>query len=266
MADAINWDQVYNDYITEYTSGVDQTSPDYGNIVAAARRKAGEMAAYGRLTGSKKNPTKWYTLGEWIDYSAPSYKSVRDYKGTDEATKYISKEIKALEADPNKAFDIGAVNSIAEGLGQQGYTRGEAYDIVKSIYDEFSAAKRNYKRQSTSHPYSQYGLPDPTTIYGLQDGTTTTFVIGNDGKPVKRKVKVVAYVDPKTGQSAKDWVIKKTAAYQDSLIKKGVDAATAKTRAIEYGQALKTSVEAKIQASGVTPFIEAAAKRARTRG
>ena len=260
MADAINWDAVYNDYITQYTTGVDQTSPDYGAVVAAARRKAGELAAYGRLTGSKKDPTKWYTLGEWIDYSAPSYKSIRNYKGTDPATLIISNSIRELERDPNKKFDIGSVNEIAQKLTSEGYTRGEAYNVVKGIYDEFSSAKKKYGSQSTTHPYAKLGLPDPTTIYGLQDGSTETFVIGNDGKPVKRKVKVVAY------PGAAKWVTTKTASYEQNLIKQGVDATTARTRALDYGKALKANVEAKIQASGVTPFIEAAAKRARTRG
>lgn len=260
MADGINWDSVYNDYVTQYTTGFDQTDPDYAAKVAAAQRKAGELAAYGRVTGSKKNPTAWYTMGEWIDYSAPAYKSVRNYKGTDPATTIISNEIKRLEADKTKSFDIGAVNEIAQKLTSYNYTRGEAYDIVKGIFDEFQGAKKKYKSQSTTHPYAQYGLPEPTSIYGLTGGTTETFVIDNNGKPVKRKVKVVEY------PGAKKWVLTKTAAYEAKLVKDGIDAATAKTRALEYGQALKTSVEQKLAASAVTPFIDAAAKRSRTRG
>lgn len=261
MADAINWDQVYNDYITEFTSGVDQTSPDYGDIVAAARRKAGELAAYGRVSGSKKNPAKWYTLGEWVDYSAPTYKSVRNYAGTDPATVIISNSIKELERDDTRSFDLGAVNEIANKLTGEGYTRGEAYNIVKGIYDEFTTAKRNYRKQGTTHPYSQYGLPDPNTIYGVaaKDGVET-FVIGSDGKPVKRKVKVVAY------PGASKWIDDKSTAYQKKLIAQGIDSTTAQTRATEYKAALTKSVDAKIKASGITPFIEAAAKRARTRG
>ena len=260
MADGINWDSVYNDYITQYTTGLTETDPEYAAKVVAAQRKAGELAAYGRVTGSKKNPTAWYSLGEWIDYAAPSYKAIRNYKGTDPASKYISDQIKKLEKDPNKKFDIAAVNEIALGIGPQGYTRGEAYNIVKGIYEEFEGAKRKYRSQKTTHQYSQYGLPDPTSVYGLRAGTTDAFVIDSNGKPVKRKVKVVAY------PGAATWVATKTAAYEAKLIKDGIAAATAKTRALEYGNALKTSVEQKLAASAVTPFIDAAAKRSRTRG
>ena len=260
MAESINWDGIYNDYVNQYTTGLVETDADYAAKVAAAQRKAGELAAYGRLTGSKKNPTAWYTMSEWIDYSAPSYKSARNYKGTDPATLIISNEIKALEKDKARKFDLGAVNEISQKLTNQGYTRGEAYNIVKGIYDEFTAAKKKYRSQSTTHPYAQYGLPDPTSVYGLTGGTTDTFVIDSNGRAVKRKVKVVAY------PGAKEWVLSKTEAYQKKLIKEGVPAATAKTRALEYGNALKTNVEAKIQGAGITPFIDAAAKRSRTRG
>jgi hypothetical protein len=260
MAESINWDSIYNDYVGQYTTGLVETDVDYVAKAAAAQRKAGELAAYGRLTGSKKDPTPWYTINEWIDYSAPSYKSVRNYKGTDPATIIISNEIKRLEADKTKSFDIGAVNEISNKLTGEGYTRGEAYTIVKGLFDEFQTAKKKYGSQSKTHPYSQFGLPDPTTIYGLTDGSTETYVIDNNGKPVKRKVKVVAY------PGAAKWVATKTAAYEAKLTKSGIDTATARTRALDYGNALKTNVEAKIAASGVTPFIEAAAKRSRTRG
>jgi hypothetical protein len=259
MAESINWDNIYKDYVGQYTTGLVETDVDYAAKVAAAQRKAGELAAYGRLTGSRQDPTPYYSLNEWIDYSAPSYKSVRNYKGTDPATVIISNSIKGLEADKNKQFDIGAVNEIANKLTGSGYTRGEAYNVVKGIYDEFQSAKKKYGSQSKTHPYSKFGLPSPTDIYGLTNGSTETFVIDSNGKAVKRKVKVVAY------PGASTWVATKTAAYESKLTKQGIDAATARTRALDYGNALKANVEAKIAASGVTPFIEAAAKRSRTR-
>jgi hypothetical protein len=237
-----------------------ETDADYAAKVAAAQRKAGELAAYGRLTGSKKNPTAWYTIGEWIDYAAPSYKSVRNYKGTDPATIIISGEIKKLEEDETKKFDLGAVNEISQKLTNQGYTRGEAYGIVKGIYDEFTGAKKKYRSQRTTHPYAQYGLPDPTSVYGLTNTTTETYVIDNSGKAVKRKVKVIAY------PGAAKWIDDKSNAYERKLISQGVDAVSARNRKNEYKTALTTSVDSKIKASGITPFIDAAAKRSRTRG
>lgn len=261
MADGINWDSVYSDYITQYTTGFDQTDPDYAAKVAAAQRKAGELAAYGRLTGSKKDPQKWYSMGEWIDLKAPTYKSIKSYKGTDAGLKYLKRAIGDLERDKTRGLDLTAVAEITQGLQTNGgYQYQQAYDIANGLYAEFQTARQSYKKQGSTHPYRQYGLPDPTTIYGIAGGTTQTYVIDNNGKPVKKTVKVVAY------PGASKWVDDKAVAYQQKLVNSGVNATEATTRAAEYKIALANNVNAKIQASGITPFIEAAAKRSRSRG
>lgn len=260
MAESINWDSIYNDYVGQYTTGLVETDVDYAAKVAAAQRKAGELAAYGRLTGSKKDPQKWYSIGEYIDLKAPTYKSVKNYKGTDAGLLYLKRAIGDLEVDKTRSLDLTAVNEITAGLQKNGYQYQEAYDIANGIYQEFQGARQSYKKQGSTHPYKQYGLPDPTAIFGVTNSSTETYVIDNNGNAVKKKVKVVAY----PGASA--WVDKKAVAYQQKLVKSGVGAADATSRAADYKIALTNNVNAKIQASGITPFIDAAAKRSRTRG
>jgi hypothetical protein len=260
MAESINWDGIYNDYVNQYTTGLVETDTDYAAKVVAAQRKAGELAAYGRLTGSKKDPQKWYSMNEYINLKAPTYRAVRTYKGSDAGLKYLKKALKDLEKDKTRGLDLTAVTEITAGLQQNGYQYQEAYDIANGIYEEFQGARQSYKKQGSSHPYKQYGLPDPTAIYGVTNTTTETYVIDNSGKAVKRKVKVIAY------PGASKWIDDKAVAYQQKLVKSGVSATEATNRAAEYKVALTNSVNTKIQNSGITPFVDAAAKRSRTRG
>lgn len=213
----IDWNDIYQTYLSE-------TEDPF---------KAVEYTVFGRLTGSKKVP-KVFTIDEWIDTSAPSYKTVLNYKGPDEATKIISGELNRLKTS-NVDFDLGQVNEISTKLSNVGYTKGEAYDIVKGIYDEYARAKKSYSLQSGSNWWKQYDLPDPSLRY---DGTTNKL------------------------DQAEDYIAKQSAAYANKI--KGDPNASA--RAADFNKAIRASVYKKINDAGVTPFAIASQKRIKTRG
>ena len=107
----INWNNVYNDYVTQYKDPY----------------KAAEYTIFGRLTGSKKIPTT-YTQDEWYKVNAPDYFAIKTYAGTDELNKYTRDELAKSDVKFTKLRDI-AKN--AKGLGS-GYGVDQYYaDLIQ---------------------------------------------------------------------------------------------------------------------------------------
>lgn len=222
MADGINWNDVYKDYSSQY----DQP-------------KAIEYTVYGRLTGSKKVP-KQYTVDEWLISSAPTYKSLAEYSGTDAASTYLKSQIVPL-AKQGK-FDLASVRTIVktltnpDGKNYKGdaYSYQEAYDLVKGVYDEVSKAQKSYALQPGLNWWKQYDLPDPKEKF---DPSST------DSK--------------KLFKPAEDYIAAQTKAYEK---KKGTAAAK------DFNIALRKAVYDKLAAAGATPFLVAAQQRIKSRG
>jgi len=200
--------------------------------------EAAQIAAYqlidnpgGSITKIKL-PPKWYTQGEWYEYSAPDFLAAINYAGDDE----IALASRDLLANPNTTLTDISAFARANRRGDM-----DVYQQLKDLYDQRESARKSYEKQLETHEFSQYGLPDPTLRYGLQEKTVGRYT----------------YIPYKP---AVEYVDKKVTNYYNKLRGSGMDEETAQKRVALYRQGISTSVEKKLADSGYSPFLEKVAE------
>lgn len=201
--------------------------------------EAAQITAYQYIdnpTGSLtkiKLPPKWYTQEDYYSYSAPDYLAAVSYTGNDPLA--IASRDLLLSPDIN-------LSKISEFTRQnydklKGTTSGEFYNQLKDLYDQKTAAEKAYEKQTQTHEFVQYGLPDPTVRYGVEE------------KVVNGK-KYIPYAP------AVEYINKKYQDYYNKLRATGLEADRAAERTALYREKLTSAVEKKIEASGINPFVE----------
>jgi len=238
----VDLNQLYAYYLTRYG----------GAEKEGASRQAAQNTAFQYLdnpTGSIKGikePPKWYSQDEWINFSAPDYSSMLSYTGANQLNIYVRDQFKARTA-PNRAGKIKRItlqdaSDIATGaqqlpavIGESRLSTGDIYTQVKDLVLQYSGATKNYEQQKNTHVYSQYGL-DPNQRY----------VISRN----KVKDNFVLY------EPAAKYVQEKQNAYGSSLLKQGYSQADAQKYSDQYGAKLEAALQIKLDASPLTPFID----------
>ena len=213
-------------------------------------------------------PERWYSNQEIYDYYAPNFSAAlnfpvqRDAQGnlafdqggkplTDPLAAYTSENINNILKTKNK-ITFGDISNIASrapkelnspkygGVSlatQYGISPQDYYNQLKDIVNEYNTAQKQIETQSKTHPFAQRGLPNPNLRYGLADDPTRD---------------LVAY------KPAVDYITKKRAEQEQKFRKAGLTGTQLDDSLKKYTTEISKSVQAKIDASGVTPFLDRA--------
>jgi hypothetical protein len=198
--------------------------------------EAAQLAAYQYLDNPSgsitqiKQPAKWYTENDWLNYSAPDYLAAVNYAGEDPIANQVAEFVKS----PN--FTLPGISELAR-KNRDLFKGGDVYGQLKDLYDQKESARKSYEKQLETHEFSQFGLPDPTIRYGVLERE-------QNGK------KYVPY------KPAVEYVNKKQKDYYTKLVASGIDAKLAAQRTAMYQQKLVSEVENKITQAGLSPFVE----------
>lgn len=212
------------------------------------KKTAAQYAAFQYIanpTGSIKGikqPPKWYSQDQWIDYSAPDYRSLVSYQGSDPFSLYVKGEV-SNRTKGGKRLTLQDASEIATGAATKGYTgeaklsTGDVYNQVKDVVLQYESALKNYEQQKNTHVYSQYGL-DPNQRYVIDPKKATT------------DKQFIVY------QPAADYVKMKTKSVYDNLIKQGYSIPDVEKYAQQYSVQLTDTLQKKLDDSALTPFID----------
>lgn len=222
-----------------------------------------------------KAPQRYYTDQEIYDFYAPNYSAalnfpitrsttvqVRDPKtnkmintpvldqGIDPLAAYTAESIKNIINSKGK-LTFGDISNIASNAGKTlktpeygsklfsdyNISTQDYYNQLKDIATEYTAAQRQIETQSTTHPFAQRGLPNPNLRYGIAD-------------------------DPKRGlvayKPAVDYLNKKKTEQEQKFRKAGLTGTQLNDSLNKYTAEIAKSLQSKIDASGITPFLETA--------
>jgi len=230
---SINIGDLYNQYITQ---GLDnKTAAQFASFQYLANPT-------GSIKGIKQ-PPKWYSQDEWIDYSAPDYRSLVNYNGSEPFNQYIKGEV-VNRTKGGKRLTLQDASEIASGAAVKGFTGGDTllttgdiYNQVKDIVLQYEGALKNFEQQKNTHVYSQYGL-DPSQRYVI-----------NPTKATADK-KFIVY------QPAADYVKSKTKVYVSKLQAQGYSQPDAFKYGEQYKAQLEDALQKKLDASALTPFVD----------
>ena len=255
MASSINLGELYNYYVNKYQDK--KTAAQY-TAFQLLSNPSGSVAGL-------KEPQKWYSQDDWYNYEAPAFVAIKNYSGTDPLNQYLSRAIK-------KSNNLAELQTELRKVSNKDYwgkeykdipeiKLGITYDIntndlvnqATSLWSQKESADKKYKSQMSTHPFSQYGLPDPTlryTVYTKPTDPTAGSSFAGRGTVKFDPTKYVQY------KPAVDYINKATASFADSLYKKGLS----RTDAIKYGAQYKTALEAAVQKkldeSELSPFVQ----------
>ena len=251
--DDLEFDEIYNEFLN--VTGDPTTATQY----AAYQYIVNPTGSIKQL----KTPEQWYSDEEWFNYTAPNYLAIRDYAAPegqleDPLTKYISNIFK----DEKQLKERGLSYISEKTRGQEAIEIASAagidldtlYSRTKDIYDEYQSAQQNIKRQASTHPFVQYGLPNPNDrfYYGKQEL--------KDGKPVNNQV----YQLPAEISGAIDLAISTQSKNLRTKLKgQGFTTSQIAAAEIEYETYLRDKYNKQLANSRITPFTVAAIQRAR---
>jgi len=236
---SINLNELYQSFLTQFG----------GDAV-----QAGQYTAFQRLANPTGSMTgldvakPWFSKTKWYERDAPNYNSVINFKGDtatlDKLTKYT---VETLRKPEYKNFTLTDASSIAskgrDSLVEAGITVQDYYNQLKDLLAEKTRAENSYQAQVSTHPFALYGL-NPELRYGVVADKANN---------------IVEY------QPALKYVIGKRNAYVAELIARGASAANAREASKSYEAKLIKLIDAKITASGISPFLEQVASKTRAR-
>lgn len=249
----LTFDELYNEFLN----------------VTGDPTKAAEYTAYQYIinpTGNIKQiktPEKWYTDEEWYQYSAPDALALRNYSGDDAFLQFnrnilfdengqLRPELKqygknwiytqTASADANDARAAAGVKA----------TSYDQYQQLSEIYDQLLNADKSIESQKNTHPYAQYGLPDPTIRY-----------VVNPAQVVGGKTELLPFTVGPNNETITDVVTRKTKDVYEKATQQGLDKDTATKIAATYASNLYKQYQTQVDKSNLTPFVYAAARRAR---
>lgn len=235
---AIDLNKLFNYYINQGISP--QTAAQYV-VFEAISNPTGNLA-------SIKRPPKWYTEQEWIDFNAPDYNAILKYSGTDPlstATRdFFKQKGSNIKLSDVQEFANTAAN--LTGFSKTALSTQDFYNQLKDVYNQFAAAKKDYKTQKDTHVYAQYGLPDPTL----------KFVV-DPNKVVQGQT--VLY------EPAQTYIKQKGTAFYNNIRKQGLSQAAAQNLLGQYTRQMQTALQKKLDESPVTPFTQKGIELAKTK-
>jgi hypothetical protein len=260
MASSINLGELYNYYVNKYQDK--KTAAQY-TAFQLLSNPSGSVAGL-------KEPQKWYSQDEWYNYEAPAFVAIKNYSGTDPLNQYLSKAIK-------KSTNLAELQTELRKVSNKDYwgkeykdipqiDLGKTYDITTndlvnqatSLWSQKESADKKYKSQISTHPFAQYGLPDPTlkfTVYSKSYNPTAPTAAGSSFAGLDRANrydpnKFVPY------KPAVDYINKATTSFGNSLYKKGLSKADVIKYSDQYKAALETAVQKKLDESDLSPFVQ----------
>jgi hypothetical protein len=269
MASSINLGELYNYYVNKYQDK--KTAAQY-TAFQLLSNPSGSVAGL-------KEPQKWYSQDEWLNYEAPAYLAIKNYSGADPTNLYVSaavnksKNLAELQTELRRIADTGA-NSKTTWKNDPAYKKvpkdfilGKVGDVttndlinqVTTLWSQKESADKKYKSQLGTHPFAQYGLPDPTlrfTVYNTSynpskpaEAPGSSFAGGERASRYDPN-KFVPY------KPAVDYINKATQSFGLSLLKKGISSADAITYSGQYKAALETAIQKKLDESDLSPFVQ----------
>lgn len=238
--DELEFDDLYNEFLNST-----------GDPVTAA-----QYAAYQYIinpTGSIKQikmPDKWYSDKEWLDYEAPDYVRAVEYSGDDPLSQFTSEVFKNTDRLQNEGLTYLQEQARQADLTDTGLSTQDYYNQIKDYYNQWQSAQTKIKNQKSTHTFIKYGLPDPTTRY-----------VVNPAEVVEGKTELFPFTVGKNKESIPEVVTRKVNEINQQLQSRGMDKSLAKEYAVAYGKKLFDTYQQQINASNISPFVVAAARR-----
>jgi len=255
MAGNINVGELYNYYLNKYQD----------------KKTAAQYAAFQFLSNPSgsvaglKEPQKWYSQDEWLQYEAPGYIGAVSYTGNDGLNQFISKALKKSRTLPELQTEIRKANSPSVWKTDPTYSgvkdftltdynidTSDLYTQAKDLWTQKESADKKYKSQAGTHPFSQYGLPDPNlrfTVYADSNANLKQYPPGQ--KPnLSDPKKFVPY------KPAIDYINKATQSFGDKIYKAGIRGDQYAKYVIQYKGALQDAVQKKLDESELSPFVQ----------
>jgi hypothetical protein len=245
----IDWDEVYRDNL----------SRTYDPF------KAHEYTIYGRITGSKQVPPVSFSREDWYKREAPDYLSAMayeivpvgspNYDPLKEATKKTLQTAKGL-ADLNKA---AAAGSAYYGSNKAFKDANAYYNYLEKLYNQKSSAEQKIQSQKTGEWWKQYNLPDPSQRFAsLESFVNFEYDRRVPGKPVTR-------IDAnKLYKPVYEYFQQQQKAYTKKLRAEGVTGTELGKRIKDYSLALAQGLDARVNETGISPFLIAAFARGKS--
>ena len=237
---ATNYDDVFNEYVVEFSNLEDARSYTSGGAYEpnydSANKKAKELTLLSYYTGKPQSVDDWFTQAEWYEYEAPTLVAVLNTPDGSGELEVFTRD--ALSVNPD--FNLIDIDRIANEAGEMKLLETDeqktAYrQTLKDIYYEKKTAEEKYKRQ-----WSKYGLPNPEFRYGLK-------------------------ADPENGvfvyDKAVQYVADSSINFQKELEKKGVPRAEAEKIRKIYETELTNKLDERLRNSEITPFTVAASRK-----
>jgi len=262
MASSINLGELYNYYVNKYQDK--KTAAQY-TAFQLLSNPSGSVAGL-------KEPQKWYSQDEWLQYEAPGYIGAVSYTGNDGLNQFISKALKKSRTLPELQTEIRKANSPSVWKTDPTYSgvkdftltdynidTSGLYNQAKDLWTQKESADKKYKSQAGTHPFSQYGLPDPNLRFTVYDKPYNASKAAQaPGSSFAGRERTAQY-DPNKFvpyKPAVDYINKATQSFGDSLLKKGISKATATQYAAQYKAALQSAVQKKLDESELSPFVQ----------
>ena len=255
MASSINLGELYNYYVNKYQDK--KTAAQY-TAFQLLSNPSGSVAGL-------KEPQKWYSQDEWLNYEAPAYIEIVNYKGNDPLNKYISVAVKKSRSLPELQTELRKANSSGIWLKDPAYAgipkftlldynvdTNSLYTQVKDVWAQKESADKKYKSQIGTHPFSQYGLTDPNlrfTVYADSNANLKQYPPGQKPNLTDPK-KYVPY------KPAIDYIAKATQSFGDKIYKAGIRGDQYAKYVSQYKGALQDAVQKKLDESELSPFVQ----------
>lgn len=263
MASTIDLNKLYNYYLNKY--GDKRTAAQY-TAFQYLSNPSGSVAGL-------KEPQKYYSQDEWLSYEAPAYLAIKNYNGTDPTNLYVSAAINKsnnlaeLQTELRRVGDT-LTTSKTSWLYDPAYSKvpkdfrlGKNSDIttndlinqVGTFWSQKESAEKKYKNQQDTHPYAQFGLGDPNLRYTVFNVSDALVSPGTKQMPVA-KYPTNKYVQYKPGV---DYITKATSAFGNNISAKyGISGKQLATYSKQFQDALSKAVQAKLDASPLSPFVD----------
>lgn len=255
----INLGELYNYYLNKYQDK--KTAAQY-TAFQYLSNPSGSVAGL-------KEPQKWYSQDEWYEYEAPAFLAIKNYSGDDPLNQYVSKAINESKNLAELQTKLRKVSN--KDYWDKGYENiqkielGKTYDIntndlinqATTLWSQKESADKKYKTQIGTHPFSQFGLPDPNlrfTVYTDPNATTKKFPPGQ--KPTYKKTQYQDTSKYVPYKPALDYINKSTQTFGDTLAKKGLSKADVAKYTVQYKTALQAAVQKQLDDSELSPFVQ----------
>lgn len=242
MAGSINVGELYNYYLNKYQD----------------KKTAAQYAAFQFLSNPSgsvaglKEPQKWYSQDEWYSYEAPGYLGIKNYTGDDPLNIFTSQAIKSAKNLADLQTNLRKATSKNIDLGVYDMTTNDLITQATSLWNQKEAADKKYKTQLSTHPFAQYGLPDPNLRYSVYADSNANLKAYPPGqKPnLSDPNKYVPY------KPAIDYVAKSTQAFGDKIYKAGIRGEQYAKYVSQYKGALQAAVQKRLDESELSPFVQ----------